>query len=155
MKNKSTLVLAFCVMFLFGLFVGMWSTGFLSQNPECFEPTSSTSGQIMQPANDIHWDTFEDYRMPDEVRIDTSIIVFDRTTYFISGYASLSSKIMTITYYENDEPVEIGFERYVNGIKFESQTQIKPDYPKQVVAMYHAGDTAKLLIKTSRYRRPI
>lgn len=150
---SSVVIAGTAIGFTFGLFVGMWSTGFLSTNPECFEPTSSA--QIMQPTNDVHWNNLEGYRMPDEIRIDSSIVVFDKTTYFVSGYTSLSSKIMTFIYYENDKPVEIAFERYVNGKKFESQTHTKPDYPKQVVATYHAGDTAKILIRTSRYISPI
>jgi hypothetical protein len=113
LTNKSviTMTIAFGIVFVFGLFVGVWSTGFLSTNPECFEPTSSA--QIMQPTSN----NLEGYRMPDEIRIDSSIVVFNKTTYFLSGYASLSSKIMTFVYYEDDKPVEIGFERYVNGLK--------------------------------------
>lgn len=161
LTNKSviTMTIAFGIVFAFGLFVGMWSTGFLARNPECFEPTSSTaSSQIMQPTSDVRLmymprNTLEEYRVPDEIRIDSSIVVFDKTTYFLSGYGSPSSKMMT--FYEDDKPVGIILERYVNGKKFESQTQTKPSNPKQIVAIYHAGDTAKILINTNRYKSPI
>lgn len=149
-KSVITMTFAFGIVFVFGLFVGMWSTGFLATNSECFEPTSSTaSSQIMQPTSDVRWNTLEEYRVSDEIRTDSNIVVFAKTTYFLSGY-SQSSKIMT--FYEDDKPVEIGFERYVNGKKFESQTQTKPSNPKQIVAIYQSGDTAKILIRTSRYR---
>ena len=151
-KTVITMTFAFVVVFIFGLFVGMWSTGFLSTNPECFEPKQNdvVTTDIMQPSSNVLWNTLEEYRVPDEIRIDSNIVVFAKTTYFLSGYGSLSSKIMTFC--EDDKHVGIIFDRYVNGKKFESQTQTKPNHYEQVVATYHPGDTAKILIKTNRYK---
>ena len=159
LTNKSviTMTIAFGIVFVFGLFVGVWSTGFLSTKPECFEPKQNdvVTADIMQHSSNVRWSTLEDYRMPDEVRIDSGNIVLSKTTYFLSGYENLSSKIMTFTYYENDIPTEIGFERYVNGKKFESQTQTRPSNPKQIIAIYHANHTVKILTRVSRYKSPI
>lgn len=154
-KTVITMTFAFGIVFAFGLFVGMWSTGFLTTNPECFKPKQNDviTADIMQPSSNVRWNTLEEYQVPDEIRIDSSIVVFNKTTYFLSGYDSQSSKMMT--FYEDDKPVGIILERYVNGKKFESKTQTKPSNPKQIVAIYYAGDTAKILIRTSRYRSPI
>lgn len=154
-KTVITMTFAFGIVFAFGLFVGMWSTGFLTTNPECFEPKQNdvVTANIMQPSSNVRWNTLEEYRVPDEIRIDSSIVVFDKTTYFLSGYSNPSSKMMT--FYEDNKPVGIILERYVNGKKFESQTQIKPNHYEQIVATYHPGDTAKILIKTNRYKSPI